>query len=358
MDRINLFGLTLEQLQELCSNAGFPKFTAKQLCDWLYKKHVYDIDEMTNLSLKQREQLKAMAYVYCPQPIDVQISSDGTKKYLFDALSDVSLSTSDRPSGRYVECVMIPDGERSTVCVSCQRGCRMGCRFCVTGRQGLHGSLKPALLVAQVVAIAEREQLTNVVYMGMGEPMDNLESVLASIRILTEPWGLGWSARRITVSSVGVTPRLKTFIEQCACHLAISLHNPFPKDRQQLMPAEGAYPISGVIALLKQYDWSGQRRLSMEYTMFRGVNDSLTHAAEIVRLLRGLHCRVNLIRFHESDGVPLHSASRERMVSFQNYLVEHGIICTIRASRGEDIMAACGLLAGKAEGKSVTNIAP
>lgn len=338
---MNLFGQTLTQLQALCQAEGFPKFTAKQICDWLYKKRVLSIDEMTNLSLKIRARLNEIAGIERSFPVNCQTSKDGTKKYLFQS------------EGHYVEAVMIPDGERATLCISCQKGCKMGCRFCVTGKQGFHGNLTAAEILNQIFSIPESEMLTNVVYMGMGEPMDNYDNILASTQVLTESWGLGWSPHRITVSSVGLTPMLKRFIEESECHVAVSLHNPYHKERIELMPMEKTYPILSCLDMLKQFDWTGQRRISFEYTMFKGWNDDLGHAAELVRLFRGpnrtghLFCRVNLIRFHESEGVDLQPSSRETMEAFSKYLNDHGVICTIRASRGQDIMAACGLLAGQ-----------
>lgn len=347
MEKINLFGLTLSQLQELCQEYGFPKFTAKQMADWLYAKRVLTIDEMTNLSLKVRSLLNEKAYIGRHFPIDCQTSKDGTKKYLF-RVTDADEAPQHVPH-QYVESVFIPDGDRGTLCISCQRGCKMGCKFCVTGQQGFHGSLTAGEILNQIFSIPEFDLLTNIVYMGMGEPMDNYDNVLHSTQVLTEQWGLAWSPRRLTVSSVGITPMLRRFIEESECHVAVSLHNPYPSERQQIMPMEKSYPITGVISMLHDFDWTGQRRISFEYTMFKGVNDDLGHAAELARLLRGLHCRVNLIRFHESDGVDLHTSARPTMEKFRDYLNNHDITCTIRASRGEDIMAACGLLAGTAD---------
>lgn len=331
----NLFGLTLGQLQELCSAEGMPRFAAGQICDWLYHKRVESIDAMTNLSLKARARLNQIAIVRRSSPVRCQLSKDGTKKYLFEVLGT-----------QCVEAVFIPDGDRATLCISCQAGCRMGCRFCVTGQQGFHGSLGADDILNQIFSIPEFDRLTNIVYMGMGEPMDNLDAVLRSTQVLTATWGLGWSPRRITVSSVGIVPALRQFLDESQCHLAISLHNPFPDERLQIMPMQKAYPIADTVALLKRYDWSGQRRISFEYTMFRGLNDDLRHAIETVRLLHGLSCRVNLIRFHASPGTPYQTTSPATMAAFRDHLNAHGITCTIRASRGEDIMAACGLLAG------------
>ena len=334
--KINLLGQTLPQLQELCAGEGFPRFTAKQLCDWLYKKRVDSIDAMTNLSLTQRARLNEIAFIGREHPVRCQVSKDGTKKYLFPVLD-----------GHFIEAVFIPEEDRATLCVSCQVGCKMGCRFCVTGQQGFHGNLSAGDILNQLFSIPEFEQLTNVVFMGMGEPMDNLDAVLAATQVFTADWGLGWSPKRITVSTVGIIPGLKRFLDESQCHLAVSLHNPVPQERLAMMPVQKAFPLNQVLALLREYDWSGQRRLSFEYTMFRGENDDPIHAQKLVELLKGLDCRVNLIRFHESPEAPFKTSMPTTIKTFQDYLNRHGIICTLRASRGQDIDAACGLLAGK-----------
>ncbi len=334
--RVNLLGKTLPQLQELCAAEGFPRFTAKQLCDWLYKKRVESIDAMTNLSLAQRARLNEMAYIGRETPVRCQVSRDGTKKYLFPVLD-----------GHYVEAVYIPEEDRATLCVSCQVGCKMGCRFCVTGQQGFHGNLGAGDILNQLFSIPEYGELTNVVFMGMGEPMDNLDAILAATQAMTSDWGLGWSSKRITVSTVGIVPGLKRFLDESQCHVAVSLHNAVPQERLQMMPVQKAFPLSEVLALLRHYDWSGQRRLSFEYTMFRGINDDQQHAQKLVDALKGLDCRVNLIRFHESPEAPYKTSMPTAIKAFQDYLNRHGVTCTLRASRGQDIDAACGLLAGR-----------
>jgi len=334
--RVNLLGKTLPQLQELCAAEGFPRFTAKQLCDWLYKKRVESIDAMTNLSLAQRARLNEMAYIGRETPVRCQVSRDGTKKYLFPVLD-----------GHFVEAVYIPEEDRATLCVSCQVGCKMGCRFCVTGQQGFHGNLGAGDILNQLFSIPEYGELTNVVFMGMGEPMDNLDAILAATQAMTSDWGLGWSPKRITVSTVGIVPGLKRFLDESQCHVAVSLHNAVPQERLQMMPVQKAFPLSEVLALLRHYDWSGQRRLSFEYTMFRGLNDDQQHAQKLVDALKGLDCRVNLIRFHESPEAPYKTSMPTAIKAFQDYLNRHGVICTLRASRGQDIDAACGLLAGR-----------
>ena len=336
--KVNLLGKTLPQLQELCAAEGFPRFTAKQLCDWLYKKRAESIDAMTNLSLAQRARLNEIAYIGREAPVRCQVSRDGTKKYLFHVLA-----------GHFIEAVYIPEEDRATLCVSCQVGCKMGCHFCVTGQQGFHGNLSAGDILNQLFSIPEYEELTNVVFMGMGEPMDNLDAILAATKAMTADWGLGWSPKRITVSTVGIVPGLKRFLDESQCHLAVSLHNAVPQERLQMMPVQKAFPLNEVLALLRHYDWSGQRRLSFEYILFKGVNDSEQHARTLVRLLRGLDCRVNLIPFHAIPGSPLQGCTEAEMKAFRDRLTQHGLFATLRASRGQDILAACGLLntAGK-----------
>ncbi|MCR4829364.1 MAG: 23S rRNA (adenine(2503)-C(2))-methyltransferase RlmN [Bacteroidales bacterium] len=340
----DLFGLTLSELQALCAEQGFPKFAAKQLCDWMYKKGVTTFDEMTNLSLAMRGWLNGHCLLGRTFPVQTQTSVDGTKKYLFDCHNEADVN--NRGEHHFVESVFIPSGERATLCISCQKGCKMGCRFCVTGQQGFHGHLSASQILNQIFSVPESETLTNVVFMGMGEPLDNYDAVYSALEVLTAPWGLAWSPHRITVSTVGITPVLARLLEESDCHIAISLHNAYPTERADIMPMEKAYPVAATLAMLKRYNWYGQRRISMEYILFKGLNDDLTHAAELVRILQGLHCRVNLIRFHASPGTPFRAPSDETIATFQEYLKRHDINCTLRASRGEDIMAACGLLAG------------
>ncbi len=345
IEKTILLGMTLEELRALCQQEGFPEYTAKQMCDWIYVKGIKRIDQMTNLSLKIRARLGEIAEIGCHAPMDAQVSKDGTKKYLFQIATGGA-------SPQYVETVFIPEERaeasgRATLCVSCQMGCRMGCKFCNTGRQGFHGNLSTAQILNQIYSIPECEQLTNIVYMGMGEPMDNYDAVLRSTQVMTAHWGKAWSPHRITVSSVGVIPQLRRFLQESECHLAISLHNAFPAKRGEIMPVEKLYPVTELISLLRKQGWNGQRRLSFEYTMFRGFNDDISHAAELVRLLNGIRCRVNLIRYHSSGDDKFESSSFTTIATFLDYLNRHGITSTLRASRGEDIMAACGLLAGK-----------
>ena len=339
-----LLGKTAEELKQIAVEAGLPAFAGKQMAQWLYGKRVAGLDEMTNLSKQGREALAQRYEVGITPPSDVQQSRDGTRKYLFPVTCPVG---PQREESSFIEAVMIPDADRKTLCVSSQAGCKMGCRFCMTGRQGFHGNLSAADILNQFFAIEEAGELTNTVFMGMGEPLDNWDQVKRVIEVLTAPWGLAWSPKRVTLSTIGVLPRLKQFLDESKCHLAVSLHNPFPEERARLMPVQQAWSITEVVRLIRQYDFSGQRRVSFEYTLFEGWNDSPRHAAELVRLLRGLECRVNLIRFHRIPDFPYGPMPDAKMEAFRDALTRAGLTATIRASRGEDIFAACGLLAGK-----------
>lgn len=387
-----LLGKTLEELKEIALELSLPAFTAKQIADWLYKKRVTSIDKMTNLSKSARERLSKEFVIGIDQTLQVVTSQDGTRKYLFKPQSAAEQqSTAERQStagqqstaGRQsaaeqqstaeqpgcasgsIESVIIPDNERKTICVSSQVGCKMACSFCMTGRQGFHGNLSVASILSQFIAVEESQELTNAVFMGMGEPLDNLENVMRAIEVLTADWGFAWSPKRITLSTIGVTTQLggrgivwkgveyknvnplKFFLDNCKVHLAVSLHNPFFEERLALMPAEKSFPLEKTLKLIREYDFTGQRRVSFEYTMFNKVNDSKRHADRLAQLLRGLECRVNLIRFHSIPDSPLESSPMQVIEHFRERLQASGITATIRASRGEDILAACGMLSGK-----------
>ena len=337
-----LLGMDLEELKRLAISGGMPAFTGKQIAEWIYKKKADNFEVMNNISKKNREWLTANCVIGREKPVAEYKSTDGTVKYLFNA-----------PKGKKIESVLIPDHERATLCVSSQSGCRMNCYFCATGRNGFSGNLSAAQIINQILTVgserdsAADDDLTNIVFMGMGEPLDNFSEVKRVIDILTSSWGLAWSPKRITVSTVGKLPQLKELLDETKVHVAVSLHTPSASLREQMMPAQKAFPITSVIKVLKSYDFSHQRRLSFEYIMWKGVNDDIENAKALVSLIVGLDCRVNLIRFHKIPGVDLQPATEERMIMFRNYLNSHGIISTIRASRGEDIMAACGQLAGK-----------
>lgn len=332
----NLFGFTLVRLKEAVAELGLQGFVANQIADWLYKKQVTSIEEMTNLSIKARQLLAEKYSVELTEPSKVETSSDGTKKYLYPTRT-----------GQFIEAAFIPDKERATLCVSTQIGCKMGCLFCMTGKQGFQGNLTSGEIINQIRSLPEFDRLTNVVYMGMGEPLDNVQSVLESLEILTSEWGYGWSPKRITVSTIGVIPAMLQFLEKSQAHLAVSLHSPYDEERKKLMPIQNVYPITQVVEDIKKWNLGRQRRVSFEYIMFKGVNDTPRHAREMIKLLHGIRCRINLIRFHAIPDTALEGTSYDDIVEFQNMLKARGMTVTIRASRGEDIFAACGMLSTK-----------
>ena len=334
--KTHLFGQTLDDLKNIAKTLGLPAFTAKQMADWLYRKKISSIDEMTNLSKKARTQLAQEYDVGLLPPQTVQTSTDGTKKYLFPT-----------HQGQFIETAMIPFKERKTVCVSSQVGCKFKCAFCATGQQGFQADLSCNEILNQIRSLPEHDSITNLVYMGMGEPFDNLDAVLKSLAILSADWGYAMSPRRITVSSIGLHPELKRFLDESEAHLAISLHSPFPDERHTLMPVQNRFPLETTLATLRKYNWHGQRRISFEYIVFGDLNDTLRHAKELVRLLAGIPCRVNLIRFHPTPEAHFKAPSETTLQTFKDHLNHHGILTTIRASRGLDIDAACGLLSTK-----------
>lgn len=332
-EKRRLLGMTLNELKEVATEVGLPGYAAKQMADWLYKKKVTSISEMTNIAVAKRTLLEESFEVGAAAPVDSMKSVDGTIKYLYAA-----------GTGNFVEAVYIPTDDRATLCVSSQVGCKMNCLFCMTGKQGFTANLTSNQILNQIQSLPETETLTNLVFMGMGEPLDNVDELFKVLEILTAPYGYAWSPKRITVSTIGVAKGLKRFLDESDCHLAVSLHSPYHEERLSLMPVEKAYPAKGIIDMLKQYDFSHQRRVSFEYIVFKNLNDSLKHAKALTCLLKELDCRVNLIRFHAIPGVSLESSDVERMETFRDTLNDAGVVCTIRASRGEDIFAACGML--------------
>ena len=351
----------MTELQDVALSVGLQKFAGKQLAEWLYVRRVKSFDEMTNISLKGREALKANYTIGRHAPVREAVSQDGTRKYLFE-VSNIQSPISNHQSC-FIETVYIPEDDRATLCVSTQAGCKMGCRFCMTGTLGFHGHLSAAEILNQVFEIDQMalnkglSALSNLVLMGEGEPMDNIDEVLRALDVLTAPYGCAWSPKRITVSTVGV-PAMKRFIEESECHLAVSMHNPFPAERAEIMPAEKIFSITEVVKLLKNYDWAHQRRVSFEYICWAGQNDTPRHAKELIRLLRGLPCRINLIRFHEGveevtttnkESRHFPASNEKQMEWLRDYLTANGITTTIRRSRGEDILAACGMLVNSLE---------
>lgn len=355
-----LLGKTLTELQEVALSVGLQKFAGKQLAQWLYVQRVRSIDEMTNISLKGREALKARYTVGRHAPVREAVSVDGTRKYLF-AVENQKSEIENQKSLNYIESVYIPEEDRATLCVSTQAGCKMGCRFCMTGTLGFHGQLPASEILNQIFEIDQlaitnhQSSISNLVYMGEGEPMNNLDYVLRSLEIMTAEYGCAWSPKRITVSTVGI-PNMKRFLDESECHLAVSMHNPFAMERAAIMPAEKMMSITEVVALLKQYDWTHQRRVSFEYICWAGQNDTIRHAKELLRLLKGLNCRINLIRFHEGvenikSDRHFPGSNEKQMEFLREYLTQNGLTTTIRKSRGEDILAACGMLVNSLNSK-------
>jgi len=365
----SLFGKTFSELSQIVNELLLPAFTARQIADWLYKKNVSSIDEMTNLSSKNRTQISKTYIIGTSEPLEFQKSKDGVKKYLFLV-----------NEGKYIETVYIPEpltsphhrgkphpnpphkggsnvSGRATLCISSQVGCRMGCAFCMTARQGYQSNLTANEILNQFRSLPEHNNLSNIVFMGMGEPFDNKNELMKCLEILTSDWGYAWAPKRITVSTIGILPAIRNFMDKSRCHLAVSLHHPDSAERQKLVPAENKYPIKQIVDTLKTYDLNKQRRISFEYVMLAGVNDSLQQANDTVRLLSGLKCRVNLIGYNDpsdktqltplrgGSGRSLFKPSGEQVIQqFADTLNRKGIITTIRRSRGIDIEAACGML--------------
>lgn len=333
MQKDKLYGKTLNELISVTKRNNLPGFTAKQIADWLYKKEISSIDEMSNLSLKTRQLLSEGFELGLEQPVKESRSADGTKKYLYKVLND-----------KFIETAYIPDEDRATICVSSQAGCKMACVFCMTGKQGFQGNLSSNEILNQFRSLPEFRSLTNMVYMGMGEPLDNLNEVLKSLDILTSDWGYGWSSTRITVSTVGIISGIKEFLEKSRCHLAVSLHSPFDEERRQLMPVQKTNNLEEILSIIRNFDFNSQRRVSFEYILFKDMNDSPRHIKELARILNGIKCRINIIRFHKVPGSDFFSPDDAETIKFKEALNNKGILTTIRASRGLDIQAACGLL--------------
>jgi 23S rRNA (adenine2503-C2)-methyltransferase len=341
MQKDKLYGKTLNELIDVVKRLRMPGFAAKQIADWLYKKEINSIAEMTNLSKKMREVLPADYEMGLSAPVNVKESSDGTKKYLYKVLNN-----------KYIETAYIPENDRATICVSSQAGCKMGCLFCMTGRQGFQGNLSSNEILNQFRSLPEFSNLTNMVYMGMGEPLDNIAEVLKSLQIMTSEWGYAWSPARITVSTVGLTSVIKEFLEKSRCHLAVSLHSPFDEERRKLMPIQRTNTVKEILDIIRNFDFNSQRRVSFEYILFKGLNDTPAHVKELARILNGIKCRINIIRFHHIPGLDYESPDSEATIRFKEALNAKGILTTIRSSRGEDINAACGLLSTLEQNKA------
>lgn len=343
---MNLFGQTLGTLTKLATAAGEPAYRAKQAATWLYHQHVSEIDEMRNLPAALRAEWTAEHEITLPQITPAGTSTDGTRKYTWDAFG-----------GDIFESALIPETDRLTLCVSSQAGCRIGCRFCLTARKGLRQNLSSAEILGQYRSLPERDRVTNIVFMGMGEPLDNTDAVLESVEVLTSDWGYGFSPRRITVSSVGILPDLERLLDETDVNVAISMHTARREERLPLVPSENRYPIASIVDLLRHraelamppFTGTGRRRLSFEITMLADTTDRPDQARAIRDLIQGIPARVNLIPWNPFPGTSFRPSARERIAEFQQILKRAGIMTTVRESRGQDIGAACGLLAGRAE---------
>ncbi len=331
-----LLGSTREELRELAVSLGARAYHGDQIYDWIYAKRVTEIDAMTNLPAGFRARVSDEVPLGAAPPAKVSASTDGTKKYLYAT-----------ESGGWVEAAYIPESGRATLCLSTQVGCKMGCLFCMTGKQGFQAQLDAREIINQYYSLPERESVTNIVYMGMGEPLDNLDATLKSLALFTDHRGLSLAASRITVSTIGLVPAMRRFLTETQCRLAVSLHSPFADERRKLMPIETVHGLEEVLAVVREFGLSRHRRATFEYIMFDGVNDTDRHARELVKILTGIRCRVNLLPFHPIPGTPLRSSSGERINAFRDALIKRGVMTTIRTSRGLDIAAACGMLSTK-----------
>lgn len=300
----------------------------------IYRKRITSITEIPAIPKKLKAQLDNDFDLGIFKPVASELSIDKTVKYLFRTAE-----------GKVFETVFIPDLKRNTVCVSTQSGCRMGCPFCVTAKYGFHGDLSAGEIVNQIISLPDAGKITHVVFMGMGEPMDNLEEVFKACKIITAQWGLSISQGNVTVSTVGITPGIEAFLDRSECNLTVSLYSPFEEERIRIIPVEKRYPVHEIIEIMKNYPLKKKRRLSLGYVMINNVNDSNLHLDGLKRLLQGSKIRVNLLPYHQGKNDENTSSSTERMQYFKHNLVLSGISASIRRSRGTDISAACGLLA-------------
>jgi 23S rRNA (adenine2503-C2)-methyltransferase len=333
MVKKSLCGLSANEIFHIIEPFGFTISHAISISKSIYKKRTVEILQIAKIPKKLKDELEAKTYSGIFIPVASEVSADKTVKYLFRT-----------KTGKEFETVYIPENKRNTVCVSVQSGCRMGCSFCVTARYGFRGNLTAGEIVNQIISIPNAGKVTHIVFMGMGEPMDNLGNVLKACEIITEEWGLSISSRNVTVSTVGIIPGVEKFLESSDCNLTLSLHSPFIEERKMVIPVEKKYPAYKTIEMMKNYHVKKKRRLSIAYVMIKNLNDTDSHLEELKTLLKDSKIRVNLIPFHASRNDPNTSSSAERMQYFKHNLVISGISASIRKSRGIDISAACGLL--------------
>ncbi len=338
MEKIDIKDFCLEELENFLQGLGKERYRAKQIFKWLYQKGAASFDEMTNLSKEFRGALSERVRVSSLVQEQVEVSVDGTKKFLF-VLED----------GSSIESVLIPEEDRATLCVSTQVGCAMGCTFCLTGTFRLTRNLRCAEIVNQVCAIQKTERITNIVLMGMGEPLANLENVIRALKIMISADGFQISNRRVTVSTSGLVPEMEKLGKAVTVNLAVSLNATKDEQRDQLMPINRTYPLAALLAACRNFPLPNRRMITIEYVLVRGINDSLDDAKRLVRLLRGIPVKVNLIPFNEFEGCDYQCPEQQAIDRFHGYLLEKNLTVITRASRGADISAACGQLRAKLE---------
>jgi 23S rRNA (adenine2503-C2)-methyltransferase len=351
-NKINLLGLTRQKMIDFFAEMGEKPFRAKQVMQWIHQFGVHDVDEMTNISKALREKIKKIAIIQGPEVILEDISTDGTRKWVMKM-----------PGGSSIETVLIPEGGRGTLCISSQIGCALDCSFCSTGKQGFNRNRSTDEIVGQIWnAIASFENLdrskdrpvTNVVFMGMGEPLLNFDNVMDAINIMMDDFAYSISKKRLTISTAGVVPAIDRLAEFTDASIAISLHAPNDELRNELVPINKKYPIKVLLASLKNYlsQLSDKRKATIEYTLMAGVNDRKIHADQLIELLRDVPCKINLIPFNPFPGSGYKKPSNMEVRCFQDWLIAGGYITTVRTTRGDDIDAACGQLVGKVEDRT------
>ncbi len=358
VQKVNLLGMSRAQLEKFFEDMGEKKFRAGQVMKWVHQFFVTDFAEMSNISGKLREKLEKIAEIKAPEVVHKNYSKDGTRKWVFRV---------GEGAGSLVETVLIPaehrSGLRRTLCISSQVGCALDCSFCSTGKQGFQRDLTPDEIIGQLwvanysymedVPVADRERsVTNVVMMGMGEPLLNYDAVLSSMHIMLDDFAYGMSKRRVTLSTSGVVPKIDQLVKDIDVALAISLHAPNDELRNELVPINKKYPLEKLIAACQRYiakdgNESSRKHVTIKYVMLEGVNDQPEHAQQMIKLLKNLPSKINLIPFNPFPHAPYGRSSRNRIISFQKTLSDAGFVCTIRQTRGDDIDAACGQLVGQ-----------
>jgi 23S rRNA (adenine2503-C2)-methyltransferase len=334
MNKEKLCGLSVEEIFGFIEPHGYGFRHALIISNAIYKKHIKEFQVLEKIPRSLREFLLAESETGTFPPLCSESSDDGSEKYLFR-----------NEQGLEYETVFLPDGKRRTVCISTQSGCRMGCSFCATGRYGFRGNLTAGEIVNQVISLPGSGEINHVVLMGMGEPMDNIENVLRACKILTSEWGLAIGQGNVTVSTVGIAAGVKRFLKESGCNLTLSLHSPFPEERSKLIPAERVNPVREIVKMMKDFPLQKKRRFSLAYIMIKDLNDTDRHLEELKSLVRNSDIRVNLLQYHGVGDSSFVSSPAERMQYFRHDLVISGISASIRKSRGNDISAACGLLA-------------